>query len=168
MAAGITYTPIASTTLNTTASSVTFSSISGSYTDLVAVVVGINSGTGYGEVWARVGNGSVDSGSNYSRTVLRGNGSSGSSFRTTNETYIYMDNAFAGSGNGNLIMNFQNYSNTTTNKTILIRSNGAGNHVNAQVELWRSTSAIDIITFYPDSGSFQSGSVFSLYGITAA
>lgn len=168
MPAGATYTTIATTTLGSAQSSVTFSSISGSYTDIICIINAINSGAGYGEVWARVGNGSVDTGTNYSRIVMRGNGSSASSFRGSNENYIYMDNAYAGSGNGNAIIQFQNYSNTTTNKTMLIRTNGAGNHVNAQVELWRSTSAINIITFYADSGSFQSGSTFTLYGITAA
>jgi hypothetical protein len=37
----ITYEPIATTTLGSAAASVTFSSISGSYTDLVLVVTGI-------------------------------------------------------------------------------------------------------------------------------
>jgi hypothetical protein len=40
MAAGNTYTQIASTTLGTAAASVTFSSIAGTYTDLILIVAG--------------------------------------------------------------------------------------------------------------------------------
>ena len=42
MAAGSTYTPIATTTLGSAQADVTFSSISGSYTDLVLIIGGKN------------------------------------------------------------------------------------------------------------------------------
>ena len=54
----ITYEPIATTTLGSAAASVTFSSISGSYTDLVLIVVPKATTGDY--IRCRVGNGSVD------------------------------------------------------------------------------------------------------------
>jgi hypothetical protein len=61
-----------------------------------------------------------------------------------------------------------NYSNTTTNKTILIRSNEPNNYVVAIVGLWRSTSAIDQVRIYGDQGNLATGTSVTLYGIKAA
>jgi hypothetical protein len=84
MAAGSTYTPIATTTLGSAASSVTFSSIAGTYTDLRIVYSTVSS--------ADAGNYlrfNSDSGSNYSNTTLFGNGSSAGSNRNTSSTGMY-------------------------------------------------------------------------------
>jgi hypothetical protein len=169
MPAGNTYEAIASTTLTTTATSVSFSSISGSYTDLVLVVsASVDSAE---DLRFRIND---DTGSNYSYTSLYGTGSAAGSFRATNQTSGNSD--FYGSlsttlGNSVQILHFLNYSNTTTNKTILSRANRADSGVDANVNLWRSTSAITKITLAKASafgGTFQSGSTFSLYGIKAA
>ena len=64
-----------------------------------------------------------------------------------------------------------NYSNTTTNKTVLARGNRASSGVVAQVGMWGNTSAITSITIdNVDSASanFVAGSTFTLYGIKAA
>jgi hypothetical protein len=61
-----------------------------------------------------------------------------------------------------------NYSNTTTFKTFLSRTNVASDRVEALVGLWRSTSAITSITLYCGSNSFVTGSTFTLYGILKA
>ena len=76
MAAGNTYTPIATTTLGSAASSYTFSSIPGTYTDLVLVVSGKYSTgtTGTTTVQIQVGNTSLDTGANYSIVYLNGSG----------------------------------------------------------------------------------------------
>jgi len=167
MAAGKTYEPIATTTLGSAQSSVTFSSISGTYTDLVLVATGaVVSG---GAIELRVGNGSVDTGSNYSRTNLYGTGSSAVSNRDSNADRIY---TAYGSNNipttGMIVFNFQNYSNTTTNKTILSRWSELTVNVGTSVCLWRSTSAINIITLTGYSSNLIAGSTFTLYGIKAA
>jgi hypothetical protein len=170
--AGNTYVALASTTLGSAQNSVTFSSISGSYTDLIIVT---DAGASVvSEVDVRVGNSSVDTGSNYSYTILSGSGSTTASIRGSNATYwrpnynsLY-DNA---NGKSNHIFQFMNYSNTTTNKTMLYRGNSAAYGTDASVCLWRSTSAINIITLYANANgtkNFLSGSTFSLYGIKAA
>jgi len=167
-----TYTPIATTTLGSSASSVTFSSISGAYTDLVLITSpAITSGND--NLRLQVGNGSVDGGSNYSYTALTGNGSTAVSARASNETTMLTDyNGYMQTtlGNSNKIINFMNYSNTNTFKTALIRSNNAPTGTDALVTLWRSTAAINIITLYVAGGAanFAAGSTFSLYGVKSA
>ena len=82
MAAGNTYIPIATTTLSSTASSVTLSSIPATYTDIVIVCNGQTS-TGTFDTKLQVNS---DTGSNYSSTRLEGSGSAASSNRTTSQT----------------------------------------------------------------------------------
>ena len=169
MAAGITYTPIATTTLGSAQSSVTFSSISGSYTDLVLVVVSKTSVDSASSI-LRFNN---DSTSLYSSTRIEGTGSSALSGRESNTTSITLESNI-GTDNTNpsvFIMNILNYSNTTTNKTVLIRQNGfytGGEGTAARVGLYRSTSAINRIDILETASTYASGSTFSLYGITAA
>lgn len=165
MPAGSTYEPIATTTLGSAAADVTFSSISGSYTDLVLIVNGKNAATDQGLV-VQVGNGSIDTGSNYSSTYILGDGSNPASGRQSNQTY-----GLAGRMDGNnstSIVHFMNYANTTTYKTFLGRGND-GTYVIQHVALWRSTSAINTIKIFNlSSVNFASGCTFTLYGITAA
>ena len=158
-----TYTPIATTTLGSATNSVTFNSFSG-YTDIIAVL-NIKS-TNSDNVLARV-NG--DTGNNYSFTRLSGNGSSASSARASNTNYLNFDGAsYQNTEFGTWIINFMNYANTTTYKTILSRGNNAALGVDANVNLWRSTSAITSINFITTSYNFAVGSTFTLYGIKAA
>jgi hypothetical protein len=165
----ITYEPIATTTLGTAAASVTFSSISGAYTDLVLVLsLTNNSGVTAPAVYVRV-NG--DTGSNYSTTMLYGSGSAAGSGRGSNNTYALIN--WLGGGSNNIIVNgivnFLNYSNTTTFKTLIHRYNNSSAEVDAGASLWRSTSAINSITVLDTTTrDFVSGSTFTLYGIKAA
>jgi hypothetical protein len=168
MAAGSTYTPIATTTLGSAAATVTLSSIPSTYTDLVLIIsTRFAGGGGASAIQAQFNS---DSGSNYSQTVLNGNGSTASSFRSSSVTSAAFGlatdtaNEFATS-----IIQLQNYSNTTTNKTSLARTNIASDRVRAIVNLWRNTQAIDSI-FLQNNGAtnFVAGSTFTLYGIAAA
>lgn len=170
MAASSTYTPIATTTVSgTSTGQITFSSIGGSYTDLVLIASG--------QLIASTQNLEMrlnsDSGTNYSRTAIWGTGSVASSGRTTSAAQIRLDvYAYWGTTSPTTVLvNFMNYSNTTTYKTFLARSNNAGTGVDAEVGLWRSTSAITQIDLYPTVGTsekFAAGSTFTLYGIAAA
>jgi hypothetical protein len=162
MPAGKTYTPLATTTLSSAAASVTFSSISGSYTDLVLVVSGVTS-SGTEAVAVQCNS---DTGSNYSRTVLLGNGSTASSTRATNQTSSGLG-VLDSATQGNTIYHFMNYSNTTTYKTFIARGNVSSEQARVAVGLWRSTSAITSITALVTT-SFAIGTTFTLYGILAA
>ena len=166
MAAGSTYTPIATTTLSSAAASVTFSSISGSYTDLVLITStasDISSDTN--DIRCLFNS---DSGSNYSSTYLYGTGSSAASGRTSNAA-----GAFIGRHHpteyGTGITHIQNYSNSTTYKSVLSRGGVASSLLIAYISTWRNTAAITSMTLTPTSASnFDAGSTFTLYGITAA
>jgi hypothetical protein len=162
----VTYIPIATQTLGSAAASVTFSSISGAYTDLVLVAVqGNNQNTDY-DVYIRFNS---DSGSNYSRTNLSGNGTSATSARTSNNTEIRIGPSLNNTVTSMVTLNVMNYSNTTTNKTSLLRSGHASGYTIAEVALWRNTAAITSIDLTLQGGfSFVAGSTFSLYGILAA
>ena len=158
-----TYTPIASITLGATAASVTFSSIPQTYTDLV--LVGSVSATAGLDYWYRLNS---DSASNYSNTRLTGDGSSAASARTSGADKTYFNVLGTGTGQHNFIMHLMNYSNTTTNKTQLIRYDNAGTATALRVGLWRSTAAISTVLIQTDSSTFTAGSTFNLYGILGA
>jgi len=160
-----TYEKIATTTLGSAQATVTFTSITGTYTDLVLIT---NSATGSNDIDMYIQVNS-DTASNYSWTRLLGTGSSALSSRGSSSNLGYRVGNMSGSnvGQNNVIVQFQNYSNTTTFKTVLTRSNNASNLVEAFVGLWRSTSAITSMDIKTQSGTFSIGSTFTLYGIKA-
>ena len=162
MPAGSTYTPIATTTLGSAASSVTFSSITGTYTDLI-LFCNIANTVSQSDVKINV-NG--DTSTNYSFTQLFGTGSSAGSNRSANIGYGVA--GYIGTAQSNSVTHFQNYSNTNTNKTMLTRYNDPANLVVAAVSLWRSTAAINQIVISYNTNNFTTGSTFTLYGIAAA
>ena len=155
-----TYEPIATTTLGSTTTSVTFSSISGTYTDLILVFAGTVGVLDNNNITF---NG--DTGSNYSVTRLIANGSAASSSRGSNLSAIQCGEIATSQSND--IIQIQNYSNSTTYKTLIHRSNNTSQFLKASVGLWRNTAAITSITI-TNGGTYQIGSTFSLYGIKAA
>lgn len=163
-----TYTPIATTTLSTSASNVTFSSIPSTYTDLVLVANTIvASGTG-AEFDLRFNS---DSGTNYSNTWVLGDGGTAQSGRGSN--YTFADCGYLASNSGGVntrIVNIQNYANSSTYKTVISRGSSVnGGQVISYVNLWRSTSAINTVYIYSNAGlTYAAGSTFTLYGIKAA
>lgn len=163
-----TYEKIATNTLSSTATTVTFSSISGAYTDLVVVYNGTTSNGG--SIIMRF-NG--DTGSNYSWTYMGGDGSATFSGRQSNQTASWFTDSVISGGSltypAQVIMNLNNYSNTTTYKNWLYRLNqvtASAGGPQAHTGLWRSTSAINEITFY--NTTMQIGTTFTLYGILKA
>jgi hypothetical protein len=154
-----TYTLIASNTLGSAAADVTFSSIPGTYTDLI-LVANIDA-TDYTSVWLQFNS---DTGSNYSRTILVGDGTSATSDRSSNATNTAI--AVANTEWGTMIFQIMDYSNSTTYKTALARS-ANNSQTRAGVGLWRSTSAITSVKVGISAANFNSGSTFRLYGIEA-
>jgi hypothetical protein len=160
-----TYEPIASVTFTTATATYSFSTIPNTYTDLIligSIVVDGNAG-GLG---IRFNN---DTGTNYSTTLLFGNGSTAGSNRYSNSTMIYAYDSTALNQTASAIVHFQNYANTTTYKTTLNRWNSSttGDRVHANAGLWRSTAAISTINLLSNN-SWATGTIFTLYGIKAA
>jgi hypothetical protein len=164
-----TYEPISTTTVSTAAQTVTLSSIPSTYTDLVVVVNAFSSIQS--DLYVSF-NG--DSASNYSRTTLWGDGSTAGSTRILRaDGYAFMILTYYGAvtttqGESVHTINIMNYSNTTTNKTVLARpSSDVG--VDATVGMWNSTAAINSMTFdLASTRTFSVGSTFTIYGIKAA
>ena len=164
MAALSTYTPIATYTVPSATSSYTFSSISGSYTDLV-LIVNAKSTSGGVDVSMRF-NG--DTASNYSKTNLYGDAGGATSTRQSNQTQgnINLAGYITTTFGPYQIVNIMNYANTTTYKTYLSRAGNTSVGVDAIVGTWRKTpEAITSITLFVSGDTFASGSTFSLYGI---
>lgn len=159
-----TYVAIATTTISSTLTEVTFSSISSAYTDLILVLAPTAGSTADTAIQFN-----SDTGSNYSRTYLTGNGTTASSGRNSSDTRIRLTyNGVTGGSAGVQIIQIMNYANTTTNKTILNRNSNANYGTDANVGLWRSTSAINTIRIFCDGGGNWTSGFVSLYGIAAA
>lgn len=166
-----TYTPIATTTLGSASATLEFTGISGSYTDLILVASNIVPSTGM-DITMQVNS---DTGSNYSTTSLNGDGTTARSGRVSSQSKAYVSDYQVGVGGTNpsmFIVNLMNYSNATTYKTFLSRAaiQGASStgETNANVSLWRSTSAITSLKLSTSSGTMGVGSTFTLYGVKAA
>ena len=161
-----TYVALRTETVAVATSTVTFdlTGISG-YTDLVLVATIKPTATNNARL--RFNN---DSSSLYSNTSLSGSGSSAVSRRDSNATYFRLDwDGYNQTTEFNLhITNIQNYSNTTTNKTIITRSGSAPTGVDSLVGLYRSTSAINRLDIFTSNDNWAVGSTFSLYGIANA
>jgi hypothetical protein len=163
-----TYEPIATTTLGSAASDITFSSISSSYTDLRVVFTGI----GDTNVCLRYNS---DTGTNYSNTRVGGDGSATESVRQTSTTSI---NTTASEGiplstpPAMVTVDIFSYGNSKYKTCLITHSqdkNGSG-WVARAVGLWRSTSAITTVALVAigGSGNFSSGTTATIYGIKAA
>lgn len=164
----ITYDSLASTTLSSTQSSITFSSISSSYTDLVVVVHAGGTPNNVAGLLLRF-NG--DTATNYSTMRWRGNGSNLATTRELNGTEINGGNyetGFPSFSNGGFIWtcHINSYANVATFKPVIARYNSYTETV-GMVGQWRSSSAINSVTLVSINGNFESGSIFSIYGIKA-
>lgn len=162
-----TYTPISAQTLSSTAASITFSNIPTTFTDLVLVFTPIvTAATTFAVRF------NSDSGSNYSATILTGDGTTAASTRVSSQSEIRI--SYVGTSRttntSNIIAQIQNYSNATTYKTLLSRDGAASDGTGAIVGLWRNAAPITSITIIPLSGGsiITTGSIFTLYGIKAA
>lgn len=157
-----TYTPIASITLGAATSSVTFSSIPQTYTDLIVIFNGRTDGDENTNLQFN-----SDTTNNYSVTALYGNGSTVTSNRQSNTGSIGLGGISSGSDEqGTVIVQIMNYANTTTNKTVISRANNS-TYVQLRVGMRRSTEAVSAMTIRADSTTFLSGTTFNLYGILA-
>jgi hypothetical protein len=165
LAAGSTYTPIATTTLTSDSAQIAFTSIPSTYTDLVLVTQVAETTNGF--YYIRYNN---DSSSVYSRTYVQGIGSAASSGRSTAQTGLSSGGnpGFPSASISNF--NIMNYANTTTYKTALQRYDRADYITSAAVWLWRSTAAISSIYIVSPYGgaTLETGTNVTLYGILSA
>jgi hypothetical protein len=167
-----TYQAIATQTVSgTSTSSITFSSIPQTYTDLRIVV---NTGYSFTDTVMFLDfNG--NSSTLYSGNDLNGTGSAATTGVFTNATsiqdagwYPYPTTATV---LGASTYDILNYTNTTMFKSVLMRLNQPNVLTALRTGLFRSTSAITSVRFFfgaYGSPTFTDGATFTLYGIKAA
>lgn len=159
-----TYTPLATVTLGTAAASLTFSSIPATYRDLV-MILNCKVLTGNPFPRARVNS---DSGNNYVRVSVVGNGSTATSATSTSNVIALSGDASAAANfNYNTITNFMDYSATDKHKTVISRGNNVDVATAISATRWTNTAAITSIEVSLTSSSFDVGSTFNLYGIVS-
>jgi len=158
-----TYTPLATITLGSSASSVTFSSIPATYRDLILVMNFSETSTG-GDIRLRY-NG--DTGSNYSQVYMESTGSSALSGSGT-YAFHYLNQRSRNSGIRIAdIIQVMDYSATDKHKTALGRLNNETQDLSAYAYRWANTAAITSIEVLESSVSFTAGSTFNLFGVIA-
>lgn len=154
-----TYVALATTTLGSAASSVTFSSIPATYRDLV-LVMNVKFTGSIGEI-IRININGDSTAANYPIVDALGTGSSTQS-NTDNRRFGYL-----GDEESAITAHFMDYSDTSKHKTFLTRSGGAGYRTAMTAGRWANTDAITTIQLSLDSGNYDAASVISLYGIEA-
>jgi hypothetical protein len=159
-----TYVPIATQTLSTAASSITFSSIPSTYTDLRIVFVPIStSANGNYFIF------NSDTSALYSQTLLYGIATSAGSANATGGNSFGFDYYSTGTTPSTVYqVNIFSYAGSTY-KTLLINNANDRNSpgaIVAGVGLYRSTSAITSVTFNTGgSTNFAAGTTATLWGI---
>lgn len=118
-----------------------------------------------------------DTGSNYTKHLLTGNGSSasasGGASRTTMEIAALPSATATSSMMSGMVLDIQDYASTSKYKTVRSFSGMDGNAANTQYvvtlrsSLWMSTSAVTSITLIPAT-AFTTSTTFALYGIKGA
>jgi hypothetical protein len=160
-----TYEKIQSTTLGAAAAGITFSTISAAYTDLRLVLTGSFTTADRPALQYN-----SDTASNYSRTLLNGDGASAQSFRTSNATRIFVG-ATQSSQINMTTFDIFSYAGSTFKTCLITRSadnNGSGD-VDCQVGLYRSSTAISTIYLFGQAGNnYAAGTTATLYGILKA
>jgi hypothetical protein len=161
-----TYTPLATVTLSSSASSVTFSSIPATYRDLILVVNSQQDATtGAGIRF------NADSGSNYSHVVMRNSGGSPVSGTFTGTNFLSSWSSRLSGSRYMLVFQAMDYSATDKHKTVIYRNgytdNDSVQSVEAFAARWANTGAVTSLAITTGSGNFSSGSTFNLFGVIA-
>ena len=157
-----THTLIEAVTLATSASSVTFSSISSTGKGDLVVVADFNTTTSNGDVFLKFNNSS----SGYNYVSMEGNGSTSESYSFSNLSNFSFTYSNTTSGaKSNFIVNLLDYS-ANKHKSMLARWNDPNREAGAYAIRWASNAAINRLDVTTNS-SFAAGSTFHLYQIVS-
>ena len=163
---------IATTTLGSAQSSITFSSIPATYTHLQIRGIARSTRT---EVNSGINiTMNSDTGSNYSYHAVYGSGSSAGSYGSASQTAMYSGGILAASSTASsfspIVIDILDYNNTNKFKTIRILSGADQNSASfSEVGLvsgnYRSTTAVSSLTLTAAVNNLAQYSSFALYGI---
>jgi hypothetical protein len=167
------YESIATTTVSTAVSSITFSSIPGTFKHL-QIRANVRTDRSANQFDATLIRLNSDTGSNYVYHRLFGASGTVTSDASTSQTSGYAGATMGGGGIANAFSSFVvdvlDYENTNKNTTFRSLSGRENNDADGSVvlasSLWLNTSAITSITLRPSAGpNFVQYSSFALYGV---
>jgi len=168
------YDSLATVTLSANTNTITFAGIPAGYKHLQLRYLSRSTRSSASDSVSFRFNG--DSGSNYARHILYGDGSSAGAVATTSSTLINCGLGAGASAGASMfgggVVDILDYTSTTKNKTIRtltgVDVNGSGGDLRLGSGLWFATpAAINSVTIYAQDGSadFVQYSSFALYGI---
>ena len=161
---------LATVSLTSSASSVVFSNIPADYKHLqIRGIVRYSAEAGNNPMYMTFNS---DSGSNYSWHGIFGDGASASAAAGSNRSRIDIDRIAGANAASNIfgtfVIDILDYANTSKFKTTRnlggLDQNGSG-FIFFESASWRSTDAVNTISFVPPSDNFVQFSHFALYGI---
>jgi hypothetical protein len=162
-----TYTLLASNTVSSAVSSITFSSISSAYTDLV-VKMSARKANNDNDIQLKFNGNS----SGYSGRYLEGNGATASSGNYSSLSQAWSGNASTNNQTANTFGNSEIYIPnylSSNNKSFSVDAVNESNSNTAYTDLlawiWANTSAITSIELNANGSTFVQYSTFYLYGI---
>ena len=163
-----TYRPLATVTLGSSASSVTFSSIPATYRDLIVVANFTQTDTTTAAIRFN-----SDTGSNYSYVSMTGSGAGALSSQGSGQDLIFIP-FFTTSASSQAFSFSQvmDYSATDKHKTVLTRDLTTRTTDSllatvSQANRWANTAAITTLQVFMRAGNFNAGGRFDLYGIAS-
>jgi hypothetical protein len=157
---------IATVSVSSATSSIEFTSIPSTYTHLQVRAFMVCSSTN--NMYMQLGNGSIDSGSNYSWKQLWGEGTNANSNDGQSQGFFYIGYVASTTYPAACIIDIADYANTNkfkTAKAINANNNNTAGYVTSFSGNWRSSSAVDRVKITTGSGTFNQYSHFALYGI---
>lgn len=160
----VTYEAIATTTLGSSTSEITFSSIPQTYTDLRVIYCPRPAGSSsYAAM--RLNN---DTGTNYGMQYMTGQGTSRLAQRNNAQSFFYLINsgALVTNQSASIIIDIFNYTNTNMQKSILVQSGIGITMVEKSVGAYTAGfSAVTTVNLRLNTGNLASDSTATLYGI---
>jgi hypothetical protein len=165
-----TFELIASSTVVTPASTIDFTSIPSTFTDLCVKYSA--RGTGTSDTWDLGKLRFNGSSSGYTTRYLQGNGSAAASNNDSSDSivFLYMSNANATansfSSNELYIPNYAGSSYKSVSSDFVVETNATATLMGLVAGLWSNTAAINQLTLYAKSGfNFAANSTAYLYGV---
>lgn len=158
--------PLANITVGSSVTSVTFSSISTSYRDLMIVASNLTASSSVTYAALRF-NSDI---TNYYNVAASGDGSTATSNGGGPQSYIWLPGygSFSTTDNGNYVSHILDWNQTDKHKMVLTRLGAAASKTEMTAYRWASTSAITSIQISTGGQpAWASGASFVLYGVSA-
>jgi hypothetical protein len=165
-----TFTKIASVTAAGGSSTISFTSIPSTYTDLVIKVSArATYALNFQDINIRF-NGST---TGYSSRLLQGDGSAVASYNNSSSALVWGANSVSANATANTfsngevyIPNYASANNKSLSTDAVTENNATAAYIQVAAGLWSNTAAITSIEMYLGAGNYVQYSTFTLYGIS--